>query len=130
MIVKILGPHKNTFVFTRKFGVKEVEKDQISIVKRWQIWGFLCQSFDLCHLVTVVTIYVQKFLRSDWQKAGQLISNSAKTWNCLSAERNTKLVQKVEIINDWQVTWKTVAKKQNGGQVCWDQQHLNSKFKG
>ena len=44
--------------------------------------------------------------------------------------RKTKLVQKVEIKNDWQVPWKTVAKKQNGGQVCWEQQHLNSKFKG
>ena len=29
--------------------------------------------------------------------------------------RKTKLVQKVEIKNDWQTPWKTVTEKQNGG---------------
>ena len=47
---------------------------------------------DLFHLVTVVIINIQKFLRSDRQKACQSISNSAKTF----------LVQKdeLEIKND------------------------------
>ena len=43
--------------------------------------------------------------------------------------RKTKLVRKVEIKNDWQVPWNTVTKKQNGGQVCWEQ-HIKSKFQG
>ena len=32
-------------------------------------------------------IYIQKFPLSDWQRACQLIPNSAKTWNFLSGER-------------------------------------------
>ena len=46
----------------------------------------------------------------------------------LSAERRN-YYKKLKLKNDWQVPWKTVTKKQNGGQVFWEQ-HLNSKFKG
>ena len=45
-------------------------------------------------------------------------------WEC----RKTKLVQKVEIKNDWHVPWKTITKKQNGGQACWEQPPLNSQL--
>ena len=34
-----------------------------------------------------IIIYMKKFLRTDWLRACQLIPNSAKTWNFLSAER-------------------------------------------
>ena len=40
---------------------------------------------------------MKKFLHADCLRACQLIPNSAKTLNFLSACRNTKLVQKVEI---------------------------------
>ena len=53
-------------------------------------------------------------------------SKNLKFFEC----RKKKLVQKCEIKkNVWQVPWKTVTKKQNGGQVCWEQQHLNLKFR-
>jgi len=55
----------------------------------------------LQHHVQLIIIYMQKFLHFDWQWACQFIPNSAKTWNFLSACRKTKLVQKVEIKNDW-----------------------------
>ena len=38
-------------------------------------------------LITVVIIYMKKFLHADWLKTCQLIPNSAKTWNFLIAER-------------------------------------------
>jgi len=46
--------------------------------------------------VSVVIIYMKKFLHADWLTACQLIPNSARTLNFFEC-RKTKLVQKVEI---------------------------------
>ena len=53
----------------------------------------------------VVIIYMQKFQHADWLRACQLIPNSAKTWNFLSAEK-TKLAQKLE----FKLIYRKVAK--------------------
>ena len=66
-----------------------------------EIWFF--------RLVWYLIISMQKLHHADWLRACQLIPNSAKTWNFLSAERRNSC-KKLKLKNDWQVQ-KEVTKR-------------------
>ena len=79
-----------------------------------------------CYNISNIHTKISAFWLTESMSINPKHCKNLKIFEC----RKTKLVQKVEIKNDWPVPWKTVTKKENGGQVCWEQQHLNSKFKG
>ena len=62
----------------------------LNIQFRSQNVSFITSSqwkFGPHQLVSYLIIYMQKFYHADWLRACQLIPNSEKTWNFLSAER-------------------------------------------